>query len=117
MPIGVVIEALAGIDAHVVLTVGQTLDPDTWRPWPHNVAIFRNLPQQMVLTRSALLVSHAGSGAVLGAAAVGLPQLCVPVAADQFINADCGELRCRTQLGARLGQRGEPSCRRPSTPG
>jgi calicheamicin 3'-O-methyl-rhamnosyltransferase len=32
-------------------------------------------------------VSHAGSGTVLGALAVGIPQLCLPQGADQFLNA------------------------------
>ena len=41
-----------------------------------------------MMARASLLVSHAGSGAVLGAAACGVPQLCLPMGADQFDNAD-----------------------------
>jgi calicheamicin 3'-O-methyl-rhamnosyltransferase len=33
------------------------------------------------------VASHAGSGTVLGALALGIPQLCLPQAADQFLNA------------------------------
>jgi UDP:flavonoid glycosyltransferase YjiC (YdhE family) len=32
-------------------------------------------------------VSHAGSGTVLATLAMGLPQLCLPQGADQFLNA------------------------------
>jgi UDP:flavonoid glycosyltransferase YjiC (YdhE family) len=32
-------------------------------------------------------VSHGGSGTALGTLAVGLPQLCLPQGADQFLNA------------------------------
>jgi UDP:flavonoid glycosyltransferase YjiC (YdhE family) len=34
------------------------------------------------------VVSHAGSGTVLGALALGLPQVCLPQGADQFLNAE-----------------------------
>ncbi len=37
-----------------------------------------------------VVVSHAGSGTFLGALAHGLPQLCLPQAADQFRNAEGG---------------------------
>lgn len=33
------------------------------------------------------MVSHAGSGTALGTLAAGLPQLCLPQGADQFLNA------------------------------
>ena len=35
-------------------------------------------------------MSHAGSGTFLGALAAGRPQLCLPLAADQFRNAEGG---------------------------
>jgi hypothetical protein len=87
-PFGVVAQAFDGIDMDAVITVGRDADPDAVTPRPTNVRVERYLPQRMVLARSSLLVSHAGSGAVLGAAASGVPQLCVPIAADQFDNAD-----------------------------
>jgi UDP:flavonoid glycosyltransferase YjiC (YdhE family) len=37
-----------------------------------------------------MVVSHSGSGTFLGALARGLPQLCLPQAADQFRNAEGG---------------------------
>ena len=42
------------------------------------------------LVHSDAVVSHAGSGTFLGALAHGLPQLCLPQAADQFRNAHAG---------------------------
>jgi UDP:flavonoid glycosyltransferase YjiC (YdhE family) len=38
--------------------------------------------------RNPLLVSHGGSGSFLGALRAGIPQLCLPQAADQFRNSD-----------------------------
>ena len=46
--------------------------------------------QAEVLSRCSAVVSHAGSGTFLGALARGLPQLCLPQAADQFRNAEGG---------------------------
>jgi UDP:flavonoid glycosyltransferase YjiC (YdhE family) len=87
-PFGIVVEAFADVDVDVVLTLGRDLDPGSIKPCPPNVRVERYLPQRFVLARCSLLVSHAGSGAMLGAAARGIPQLCLPIAADQFENAD-----------------------------
>jgi len=87
-PFGLVAEAFADFDVDVVMTVGRNLDPDSIRPRPMNVRVEQYLAQRLVLARSSLLVSHAGSGAVLGAASSGIPQLCLPISADQFENAD-----------------------------
>ena len=46
--------------------------------------------QPSVLDHCQVVVSHAGSGTFLGALARGLPQLCLPQAADQFRNAAGG---------------------------
>jgi UDP:flavonoid glycosyltransferase YjiC (YdhE family) len=46
------------------------------------------------------VVSHAGSGTFLGALARGVPQLCLPQAADQFRNAE-GGLRAGAVLALR----------------
>jgi UDP:flavonoid glycosyltransferase YjiC (YdhE family) len=87
-PIGDVLEAVAPLDIDAVFTVGEAIDPDSLGVTPRNVRIEQYIPQRLVLARSSLLVSHAGSGAMLGAAGHGIPQLCLPIAADQFENAD-----------------------------
>ncbi len=87
-PFDVAVNAFEGVDIDVLVTVGRDLDPDSLGSRPPNVRVERYVPQRLALTNSSLLVSHAGSGAVLGAAAHGIPQLCLPMAADQFDNAD-----------------------------
>jgi UDP:flavonoid glycosyltransferase YjiC (YdhE family) len=87
-PVAAVVGALGRLDVDAVLTVGPRTDPASIVDAPANVRLERYVPQRLVLRRASLLVSHAGSGAVLGAAAHGVPQLCLPVAADQFENAD-----------------------------
>jgi UDP:flavonoid glycosyltransferase YjiC (YdhE family) len=82
--------ALAGIrDSGVglVVTVGPDGDPAAFGPQPPRVVIERYIPQTQLLPVCDVVASHAGSGTVLAALALGIPQLCLPQAADQFLNA------------------------------
>lgn len=74
--------------ARVVVTVGPQGDPAALDTRGGPVRIERWIPQTQVLEEAALLVSHGGSGSFLGALRVGIPQLCLPQAADQFRNSD-----------------------------
>lgn len=85
--IGTVIEAVRELPVRVVVTVGPNGDPAVFGQQPDNVHIARYIPQTALLEFCAAVVSHAGSGTFLAALARGLPQLCLPQAADQFINA------------------------------
>jgi UDP:flavonoid glycosyltransferase YjiC (YdhE family) len=86
-PFGGLVPALGRLDADVVITLGGRVDPASLPAAGSNVRIERFVPQRALLERASLVVSHAGSGTVLGAAARGVPQLCLPLGADQFDNA------------------------------
>lgn len=75
------------MDVRVVVTVGPEGDPAAFGLLPDNVSVHRYVPQTELLPRCSLVVSHAGSGTFLAALDHGLPQLCLPQAADQFGNA------------------------------
>lgn len=81
------LDGLAALDARVLVTVGPGGDPDAFGPQPDHVTVTRYVPQTALLPRCVLVVSHAGSGTFLAALDHGLPQLCLPQAADQFGNA------------------------------
>lgn len=81
------LDALSLSRVRALFTVGPTGDPDALQPHPAHVRIVRYVPQNAVLPQCQAVVSHAGSGTVLGALAEGLPQLCLPQATDQFLNA------------------------------
>lgn len=83
-----VIEALGTLQIDAVTTVGRRLDPRMLGPTPANVRIERYVPQQEILPSSSLVVSHGGSGSVLGALTHGLPLVVLPLGADQPLNAD-----------------------------
>ena len=78
--------AIATIDA--LVTTGAHADAATFGPLPGNVRVERFVPQAQVLERVAAVVSHAGAGTMLGAAGAGVPQVVVPLFADQWDNAD-----------------------------
>jgi len=82
--------ALAGLRAAavgVVVTVGPNADPGSLGPQPTNVVVERYIPQTLLLPEVDVVASHAGSGTALAALSLGIPQLCLPQAADQFLNA------------------------------
>ena len=86
-PMRVVLEGLRQLDARALVTVGPRGDPVTLGSQPPHVRIERYVPQTLVLPRCDVIVSHAGSGTVLSTLTLGLPQLCLPQGADQFLNA------------------------------
>ncbi|WP_238014513.1 glycosyltransferase [Dactylosporangium sp. AC04546] len=89
--------------AHVnlVVTVGDSIDPAELGPQPPHVRVERYVPQAELLPSCAAVVSHAGSGSVLGALAHGLPMVLLPMGADQPANAvRCAELGVGVALDA-----------------
>jgi UDP:flavonoid glycosyltransferase YjiC (YdhE family) len=84
------VAGVAGLDVDVLVTVGPAGDPAALGPVPPNVRVERYVPQTSVLPHCAVVASHAGSGTFLAALGLGIPQLCLPQAADQFINAGQG---------------------------
>jgi hypothetical protein len=82
--------ALAGLrelGVGLVVTVGHDRDPAALGPQPAHVVVERYIPQTQLLPACDLVVSHAGSGTTLATLATGIPQLCLPQRADQFLNA------------------------------
>ena len=88
-----VLAGLRELDRPVVVTVGRQIDPAELGPQPPHVRVERFVPQAEVLPECDLVVSHGGSGSVLGALAHGLPMVLIPRGADPPNNARrCEEL-------------------------
>jgi len=83
-----VLAGLRDLPVDVVATVGQHIDPAEFGEQPARVRIARYLPQAEVLPRCDLVISHGGSGSVIGALAHGLPTVLLPMGADQPHNAE-----------------------------
>lgn len=82
----------------VAVTVGREVDPKALGRQPGNVRVEQYVPQSLLLPRCDLVVSHAGSGSVVGALAHGLPMVLLPIGADQPLNA----ARCEALGAARV---------------
>jgi UDP:flavonoid glycosyltransferase YjiC (YdhE family) len=82
-----IVNALGQFPVRVLATVGPRGDPGSLGTLPDNVHVARYVPQTQVLPHAALVVSHGGSGTFLATLGHGIPQLCIPQAADQFANA------------------------------
>jgi UDP:flavonoid glycosyltransferase YjiC (YdhE family) len=80
------VEAVADLEVRALVTVGDNGDPGMFESLPPRVRVERFVPQARVLPHASLVISHGGSGTMLGALAHGLPQLCLPQAAGQFEN-------------------------------
>jgi MGT family glycosyltransferase len=81
------LDAVLSLPVRALVTVGPGGDPGALGSTSPRVRVETYVPQQMVLPHCAAVVSHGGSGTALGALALGIPQLCLPQGADQFLNA------------------------------
>ena len=82
-----VVSAIAALDVRLLVTVGPQGDPEVLGPQPDHVRVERYVPQSALLPHCDVVVSHAGSGTALATLELGIPQLCLPQGADQFLNA------------------------------
>ncbi|MGH7439348.1 MAG: nucleotide disphospho-sugar-binding domain-containing protein [Polyangiaceae bacterium] len=87
-----ILEGLRDEQVNIIVTLGKAGDPAALGPQPAHVHVERYVPQTLLFSRCHAIVSHGGSGTMLGALSAGLPLLSIPQGADQFRNAE----RCRT---------------------
>ena len=66
-----------------MLSIGDQVDPQQLGPVPDNAIIVRRAPQLELLKRASVCITHAGLNTVLESLAQGVPQVAIPVAADQ----------------------------------
>jgi UDP:flavonoid glycosyltransferase YjiC (YdhE family) len=90
-PWSALITALGDLDVDVAITAGNqalVAEIEAGGVLPPHIHLEAWVPQALLLERAALVVSHAGAGTLLAASRSGVPQLCIPIAADQWDNAD-----------------------------
>ncbi|HSP79842.1 MAG TPA: glycosyltransferase [Myxococcaceae bacterium] len=87
---GVFEAILAGLreePVNVIVTVGRNQDPAAFGPQPSNVRIERYIPQEELLPRCDVVVTHGGFNTVLAALGQGKPVVATPLGADQPQNS------------------------------
>lgn len=72
----------------VIVATGEHIDPVSIGPLPSHVTAQRFVDQDAVLATSDAVVSHGGSGTVLGALKQALPSVTLPMGADQHLNSE-----------------------------
>ena len=82
-----VVEAVDGVASPAVVTTGHRLVPADLPPAPDHVQVCRYIPNSQVLPRARVVVHHGGFNTLLGALRFGLPQVLLPMDADQPLNA------------------------------
>ncbi|MGE2734116.1 macrolide family glycosyltransferase [Mycolicibacterium vaccae] len=82
------LDAFAATAWHVVLVLGDRVDPAALGTVPDNVELHRSVPQLQVLRHAAAFVSHAGMGSTMEALTLGVPIVAVPQMTEQRANAD-----------------------------
>jgi hypothetical protein len=83
------LDALADLDARIVMTIGRKRDPADLGPLPANAHVFQWLPQAEVLAHAAAMLGHGGFGTTMGALAAGVPQVVAPLFSfDQAVNGE-----------------------------
>ena len=88
-----VLAGLQELPVNAIVTVGERIDPAELGPLPDHIRVEQFVPQELVLTQCDLVISHGGSGSLMGALAHGLPSVLIPLGADQPYNAQrCLEL-------------------------
>ncbi|MGI5244986.1 glycosyltransferase [Dactylosporangium sp. CA-139066] len=96
-----VLSGVRDLPVELVVTVGGGIDPTELGEQPPNVRVERYIPQAELLPRCSAVISHAGSGTVVGSLAHGLPMVLIPMGADQPANAErCADLGAGVVLDA-----------------
>ena len=91
------IDALAGEDLQLILSVGEQVDIAALGPLPENVSVYPRVDQIAVLEKADVFLSHCGMNSASESLYFGVPLLCCPQTKEQ------GGVAARvTALGAGL---------------
>ncbi|WP_431780699.1 nucleotide disphospho-sugar-binding domain-containing protein [Streptomyces chumphonensis] len=86
--LGSVLAAADGVDAEIVLALGDDPDLEPLGTLPGNVRVVGWTPLSALLPTLDGIIHHGGAGTTLAAAHAGVPQLAMPYGADNWINAE-----------------------------
>lgn len=86
-----VLLGLKDLPINVIATVGNEIDRNEFGQLPQNIQVEQYILQELILPNCTLVISHGGSGSVLGAMSYGKPMVLIPMGADQPHNASRSE--------------------------
>jgi UDP:flavonoid glycosyltransferase YjiC (YdhE family) len=85
------LRAVGELDVDAVITTGASVDPAELGEPPPNARLERYVRQSHLLPRCSAVVCHGGFNTLIAAFSRGLPVVCLPLGADQPVNARCVE--------------------------
>lgn len=80
-------DVFAGSAFHVVMALGNHIDPASIGTLAPNIEIHRQVSQLAVLRHATAFITHAGMGSVMEALYHQVPTIAVPQVREQFVNA------------------------------
>ena len=81
------LDSVTDLPVQVLLTTGQNMAEHPLGDIPSNVIVETFVPQAEVLPHAQAVITHGGSGTMMGALGAGVPLVIVPMFADQPDNA------------------------------
>ena len=102
-----VLSGLADLKARVLVTVSRSVDPAVLGALPAHVHVERWVEQERVMPYTTAMIGHGGFGTTLKALTSAVPQVVIPLFADQWLNADRVDA-----LGAGIALHGGPPAAR-----
>ena len=92
------VNAFKSVDATVVLSIGETVDPASLGSLPEHIHLIKHVSLDTflaILSRASVFVTHCGINSTNSAFYFGVPMVAVPQESDQFIVAEkVAELGC-----------------------
>jgi MGT family glycosyltransferase len=82
-----ILDGLAEEDINVIATIGRGNSVAALGPQADNVRVVQYIPQSLLFPHCDMVVTHGGWTSTMAALAHGLPQVVVPIGADQPMNA------------------------------
>ncbi len=82
------VDGLKELPVDAIITVGNKADPKEIQDIPENFEVLQWKDQDEIFNKADIVISHVGSGTMLGSLAFGLPLIAIPLFADQFMNAE-----------------------------
>ncbi len=76
-------EACVGLDMQLVISLGNPNSQESGVNLPGSPIVVRFAPQQQLIQRAALTITHAGMNTTLGALSSGVPLVAIPITSEQ----------------------------------
>jgi zeaxanthin glucosyltransferase len=79
----IIASACVELDAQLVISLGGSLEPETFSSLPGEPLVVKYAPQLELIKKASLVITHAGMNTTLESLSYGVPMVGIPITADQ----------------------------------